>query len=184
MPTFKHLMICFQFLMYLVLSNSNLLKTIGTYMISAICLGYTCLVRFFFLSQYVPCYCRQQVTSSIYRWKEEAFQEEGKQRNPVLITNEDLSYEIYITDEPNRSKIHGPGWEKLIRDYDLHYRDLNIINLDTGSLSIEIDLRLSDSRAGHRPLPKPSLGKCTNFHPVLSTTFISIIWYSYPCPLN
>lgn len=49
MPTFKHLMICFQFLMYLVLSNSNLLKTIGTYMISAISLGYTCLVRFFFL---------------------------------------------------------------------------------------------------------------------------------------
>ena len=132
----------------------------------------------------MPCYCRQQVTSSIYQWKEEAFQEEGKQRNPVLITNEDLSYEICITDEPNRSKIHGPGWEKLISDYDLHYRDLIIINLDTGSLSIEIDLRLSDSRGGHRPLPKPSLGKCTNFHPVLSTTFISILWCSYPCPLN
>ena len=140
--------------------------------------------KIFFLAQYVPCYCRQQVTSSIYRWKEEAFQEEGKQRNLVLITNEDLSYEIYITDEPNRSKIHGPGWEKLISDYDLHYRDLIIINLDTGSLSIEIDLRLSDSRGGHRPLPKPSLGKCTNFHPVLSTMFISILWCSYPCPLN
>ena len=123
----------------------------------------------------MPCYCRQQVTSSIYRWKEEAFQEEGKQRNPVLITNEDLSYEIYITNEPNRSKIHGPGWEKLISDYDLCYRDLIIINLDTGSLSIEIDLRLNDSRGGHTPLPKPSLGKCTNLHPVLSTTFISIL---------
>lgn len=50
--------------------------------------------------------------------------------NPVLVTNEDLSYEVNFIDDPLRSKFHGPGWTKLMSDYDLRYQDI-IINLDS-----------------------------------------------------
>lgn len=74
--------------------------------------------------------------------------------NPVFVTNEDLSYEVMFTDGTLMSKFHGPGWKKLVNDYDLSYRDVITIHLDSKNLFIEIDLRLTESRGGHRPIPK------------------------------
>ena len=50
--------------------------------------------------------------------------------------------------------------KKLVSDYDLRYGDEIKVHLDDADIfSIEIDLRLKETRGGHRPVPKPSVGK-------------------------
>ncbi|KAI5018311.1 hypothetical protein ZWY2020_043199 [Hordeum vulgare] len=107
---------------------------------------------------YLPCYCRKHVVPLVNQWKQQALEEEGEIKNPVLLTNEDLSYEVNITDETLRSKIHGPGWRKLMSDYDLRQQDMMIMNLDGEGLCIRIDLRFSEYRGGLKAQPKPSVG--------------------------
>ena len=114
--------------------------------------------------QYVPCYCRQQVKTLISVLKqdalEEVVEEEGIHINPIFVTNKGRSYEIKFSDGPLRSKFHGPGWNKLVSDYDLRYGDEIKVHLDGADLfSIEIDLRLNETRGGQRAVPKPSVGK-------------------------
>ncbi|KAE8815557.1 hypothetical protein D1007_07024 [Hordeum vulgare] len=100
---------------------------------------------------------RQHVVSLVNQWKQRAMEEEGRIKNSVLLTNENLSDEVNMTDETVRSKIQGPGWTKLMSDYDLRQQDIMIINLDGEGLSIRIDLRFSECRGGLRAQPKLSV---------------------------
>lgn len=107
---------------------------------------------------YVPCYCRQQVVDTIDAWKLAAFEEDGKDSNPLFVTNETLTYEIKFTHGDRRSKFHGPGWKKLIDDYDLCYGDFITVNLLGEDLRhIDVSLMLKESCGGHVPLPKPGV---------------------------
>lgn len=119
---------------------------------------YLCL-NFTFM-QYVPCYYRNQVLSLISLWKDEAFEDgfEDEDFDLVFGTTEELSYKIKFTDGNHRSKFHGPGWEKLIRDYDLFYGDIIKLDLQAEDFFFPIDLMLSESRGGHKAFPKPSVG--------------------------
>jgi len=100
---------------------------------------------------YVPCYCRQQVKNFILVLKQDALEEEveGIDINPIFVSNEGRSYEIKFSDDTLRSKFHGPGWNKLVSDYDLRYGDQIKVYLDGADLfTIEIDLRLNETRGG------------------------------------
>ena len=88
---------------------------------------------------------------------------EGIDVNPIFVTDEGRSYEIKFSDDTLRSKFHGPGWNKLVSDYDLRYGDQIKVYLDGADLfTIEIDLRLNETRGGQRPVLKPSAGKLIN----------------------
>ena len=122
------------------------------------------LILIFFL-QYVPCYCRRQVRKFISELKQDVLEEEveGIDINPIFVTDEGRSYEIKFSDDTLRSKFHGPGWNKLVSDYDLRYGDQIKVYLDGADLfTIEIDLRLNETRGGQRPVLKPSAGKLIN----------------------
>ena len=110
--------------------------------------------------QYVPCYYRNQVLSLISVRKDEAFEDgfEDEDFDLVFGTTEELSYKIKFTDGNHRSKFHGPGWEKLIRDYDQFYGDIIQLDLQAEDFFFPIDLMLSESRGGHKAFPKPSVG--------------------------
>lgn len=106
------------------------------------------------LVQYVPCYCRQQVVNTIA-----AFEEDGKESDPLFVTNDALSYEVKFTDGGARSKFHGPKWRKLINYYDLRYGDFITVDLFGEDLHhIGVSLMLAPSRGGHVPRAKPSVG--------------------------
>ncbi|KAE8817525.1 hypothetical protein D1007_04617 [Hordeum vulgare] len=96
--------------------------------------------------KYLPCYCRKHVVSLVNQRKLRALEEEGKIKNPVLLTNENLSYEVNMIDETLRSKIHGAGWRKLMSDYNVRQQDIMVMNLDGKGLSLRIDLRFSECR--------------------------------------
>ena len=88
-------------------------------------------------------------------------EEEGFEVDPVFQTREELEYRMEVTHELLRTRFHGSGWSKLVTDYDLGYGDLITIDLGSDSLKIDIDIKLSESRGGHRPFPKASCGKCS-----------------------
>lgn len=77
--------------------------------------------------------------------------------NPVFKTSEGLEYEVEFTVGTVSSKFHGPGWEKLVRDYDPCFRDVIKIHLESDDLNIDIEMRLTESRGGQKPIPNPLL---------------------------
>ena len=93
-------------------------------------------------------------------WKEEAFEDgfEVEDINLVFGTNDELSYKIKFTDGTHRSKFQGPGWEKLICDYDLCYDDIIKLDLQGDDFLFHIDMMLSESRGSRKAVPKTSVG--------------------------
>ena len=118
---------------------------------------------FFYLVffQFIPCFVREQLVSSINELKRQVMEEEGSEDDLVFQTREELEYRMDVTHKLLRTRIHGSGWSKLVTDYDLGYGDLITIDLCSDSLKIDIDLKLSESRGGHRPFLKASYGKCS-----------------------
>ena len=93
--------------------------------------------------------------------KRQVMEAEGIEVDLVFQTREELDYPMEVTHELLRTRFHGPGWTKLVTDYELGYGDLITIDLGSDSLKIDIDLMMSESRGGHRAFPKASCGNCS-----------------------
>ncbi|KAE8798644.1 hypothetical protein D1007_26132 [Hordeum vulgare] len=108
---------------------------------------------------YAPCYYRKQVLSLISFWQDEAL-DEGFQNdgfNLVFGTGEELSYNIKFTDSADWSKFHGPGWEKIIHDYDLCYGDINKLDLQGKDFFFHNQMELNEALGSHKAVPNPSI---------------------------
>ena len=87
---------------------------------------------------------------------DEGFEIDGS--NLVFGTDEELSYNIKFTDSADRSKFHGPGWEKMIHDYDLCYGDTIKLDLQGEDFFFHIEMELNEARGSHKAVPNTFVG--------------------------
>lgn len=73
--------------------------------------------------------------------------------------NDALAYVVKFRNGVHQNKIYGPGWEKLVRDYPVHARDVIIVKLDGNDLFFQTLLSKNIDHGGGRLEPLPSVGK-------------------------